>query len=114
MIKAAVVAVPLEDQEDLAGFFDVEDGPAESAIYREQGQGPGIPVAVIPSQPDETFVIQGQPLVREINRIRVMVSEVPNLAKGDTFTWDGVFYRVSGEPRRDDVRGTWVAGLTVG
>lgn len=104
----------IEDAADLEGFFDIEDGFAVPAIYRAQGQGAGKTVPVVLASPDEITSVASLDFVTGTTVARLMVKDAPSLAAGDTFTIEGVFYRVGGAPRRGTDRSVWTAGLVEG
>ncbi|OKH89216.1 hypothetical protein [Thalassospira sp. TSL5-1] len=90
-----------EDAEDIAGFFDSDDGFAVIAIYREGGTGDGVPLAVIPSRPDETVSIFDRKTSSRRNRFLIPKANVPNLKAGDTLEINGEILTVQGVPSLD-------------
>ena len=96
-----------EDTEDLAGFFDTEDGFALSATYRAGGAGGGTVIPVLPSRPDRGVSLFGQETVSATGGFLIRVSDVAAPAAGDTIEVDGKTYTVQGEPLRDKPRALW-------
>jgi hypothetical protein len=90
-----------EDADDLAGFFDPDDGFAVMAIYREGGTGDGVPLAVIPSRPDETVSIFGQETSSRRNRFLIKKNNAPTMKSGDTLEISGEVLTVQGVPSLD-------------
>lgn len=96
-----------EDAEDIAGFFDTEDGFALSATYRVGGAGGGTVIPVLPSRPDRGVSLFGQETVSSTGGFVIRVSDVAAPAAGDTLEISGVTYTVQGEPVRDETRVLW-------
>jgi hypothetical protein len=90
-----------EDAEDLAGFFDPDDGFAVMAIYRDGGTGVGVSVAIVPSRPDETVSIFGQDTSSRRNRFLIKKADVANIKSGDTLEIGGDVLTVQGVPSLD-------------
>lgn len=84
------------------------------ALYRAGGAGAGVAVRVMRSAPDELTNFSGQRFVVETVMIDVRVSDVSDLASGDTFDIDGEVFVVQGAPRRDEDRLTWRAEARAG
>ena len=97
-----------EDVEDLAGFFDTEDGFALSATYRAGGAGGSTRITVLPSRPDRGVSLFGQEVVSATGGFLIRVSDVAAPAAGDTIEVGGTtYYTVQGEPLRHETRALW-------
>lgn len=96
-----------EDADDLAAFFDAEDGFAVMATYRAGGTGGGTGIPVLPTRPDRSASLFGQPSAHPSGGFLIRVSDAPALASGDTLVIAGVTYTVQGVPLRDDTRAIW-------
>lgn len=85
----------------------------EDAVYRAKGQGPGVTIRVIRSQPDEHAVIFGQALRITTVVLSVLVADAPDLAQADAF--DLTDRRVLVIDRKLDAEGTsWMAACRNG
>lgn len=82
---------------------------ARAAIWRAGGTGQGIPVRVVTRRPDSIAEFGATRLAVETTIFDLRVSEVPDLAEGDTLDLDGETFVVQGEPRRDAARLVWTA-----
>lgn len=82
---------------------------ARGAIWRAGGTGPGIPVRVVMRRPDSVAEFGATRLAVETTVFDLRVSEVPELAPGDTLELDGETFVVQGSPRRDAGRLVWTA-----
>lgn len=80
---------------------------AEAALWRAGGLGIGVPVRIFRAAPDEEVRWRETRLLSQAVVIEVRVSEVPVLAKGDTFEAVGSVYEIMGDPRRDDLGLSW-------
>lgn len=88
-------------------------GPmAQDAVYAPGGGTPRDgTVRVIPSSPDVATTVYEVSAISATVAVQVRVSDVAALAPGDTLTLeDGGVLRISGKPRRDATRLTWLAG----
>jgi hypothetical protein len=97
----------LEDAEDLASFFDAEDGLASLAIYRSGGAGEGYTLPVLPYLPDRTSSVFDVQITSGTSGFTVQVKDVQSPKAGDTLEVDGKIYTVKGVPRRDGTRKIW-------
>lgn len=86
---------------------------ARDAVYREEGVGPGVPVRVIPTRPDEMTEFNTGRFVRDTLRLDVRVDDAPRLAAGDTFELNGELLEVQGAPWRDEQRLVWRCSASV-
>lgn len=77
------------------------------ALWRAGGSGDGVPVRVIRSAPDDVVEWRESRARTRTVFIDVRVSQVPNLAKDDTFEIGGVVFAVTGAPQRDSERLVW-------
>lgn len=84
---------------------------ALDAVWKAGGAGSGVTVRVVLSTPDEAMEWRETRIVAGAVILDVRMSEIPTLAKGDTFTVAArsATYVVSGDPRRDDLHLTWRA-----
>jgi hypothetical protein len=82
---------------------------ARAAIWRAGGVGDGVPVRIITRRPDSIAEFGATRLAVETTLFDLRVSEVPDLAEGDTLDLDGEMFVVQGEPRRDAARLVWTA-----
>lgn len=82
-----------------------------SAVYRSGGDplDPGLPVRVIKRAPDRFANFGEGRFVTESVMIDVQISEVAELAEGDTLEIAGTSYEVRGKPVRDSERLIWAA-----
>ncbi|MDJ0685395.1 MAG: hypothetical protein QNJ84_11890 [Alphaproteobacteria bacterium] len=97
----------VEDAEDIAAFFDVEDGFARSALYRPGGVGDGFVIPVLPSRPDRTATLFGQETLSDTGAFLIRVSDAAAPAAGDTLEVDGTVFTIQGEPARDEEQAVW-------
>ena len=82
---------------------------AHDALWRAGGVFEPTPVRVIPRAPDED-VRWGEARARVPTQVfQLRISEVPELADGDTLEVEGVFWRIKGQPQRDAPRLVWTA-----
>jgi len=88
-------------------FADLHIG--KDALYREGGADPGRPVRVIWRAPDRVVNWGEGRFVTETLFLDVRVSEVPDLAAGDTFEINDEQFEVRSEPVRDSERLCWAA-----
>lgn len=79
------------------------------AGWRAGGAGDPVPVRVIMRKPDEEVSFNRARIVVGTVWIDVRMSEVPVLAKGDTFQILGATYTVNGDPKQDDLAMNWRA-----
>lgn len=96
----------VEDDDDLAGFFDPDEFGV-AAIYRAGGAGGGVPVVLLPSRPDRAVALFGSTGLVATSVFLARVSEIPAPAAGDTLEIGGVLHAITGDPVRDDGRGLW-------
>ena len=96
-----------EDADDIAGFFDTEDGFALSATYRAGGAGSGTVIPMLPFRPDRGVSLFGQETVSATGGFLIRVFDVAAPAAGDTIEVDGTTYTVQGAPLRDETRALW-------
>lgn len=82
---------------------------ARNAVWRGGGVGDGIPVRVVTRRPDSVAEFEATRVAVETAVFDLRVSEVPELAEGDTLDLDGETFIVQGEPRRDAARLVWTA-----
>lgn len=82
---------------------------ARTAVWRAGGTGPGMPVRVISRRPDSVAEFGAIRLAVETTVFDLRISEVPDLAEGDTLEVNGETFVVQGEPRRDAARLVWTA-----
>lgn len=82
---------------------------AKDALYRAAGGGAGVPVRVIFRAPDRIANWNEGRFVTDTIFIDVRVSDVPELAPGDTFEIGGELFEVRSEPVRDRERLCWAA-----
>lgn len=79
------------------------------AIYRAGGAGDPVLARVIRRAPDRLVNFTEGRFVAETVILDVRVSQVPELARGDTLEIAGVVYEVRSEPVRDSERLIWSA-----
>ncbi len=79
------------------------------ALYRAGGAGAGMLVRVIRRAPDRMANFGEGRFVTESVLIDLRVSEVPDLAEGDTLEIDAVLYEIRSKPLRDSERLIWAA-----
>lgn len=79
------------------------------AIWRQGGTGPGVAVRVIRRSPDEVLRFGDGRFVTATEVLLVRVADVPDLARGDTFTLGAEVLAVQAEPVRDARRLIWTA-----
>lgn len=89
---------------------DVFDELAIDALYKSGGAGAGVTVRVRSGNPDLLIPVSGLNVVGASTILRVRVSQVLVVAKGDVFVIGAVDHKVIGEPRRDNGRRLWIAG----
>lgn len=77
------------------------------AIYRAGGVGAGVPVTVIESRADAEAGYGQSRVIAETGVFDVRASEVAAPAEGDTITFAGRTYVVTGDPVTDDARLVW-------
>lgn len=99
---------------DRAAMFDAADGFAVTATYRAGGAGSGSSAAVMLGQADQALEPFGRAVVSQATLLRVLVTDAPSLAAGDTFTIGGTVYTVQGKPQRDGTRTIWSAEAVEG
>ena len=80
---------------------------ARTAVWRAGGTGPGVPVRVITRRPDSIAEFGATRLAVETTIFYLRVSEVTDLAEGDTLELDGETFVIQGTPRRDAARLVW-------
>ncbi len=97
----------VEDAEDIAAFFDADDGFARVAIYRVGGEGDGAAIPVLLSRPDRSVSLFGQETLSEGGGFLIRVSDVASPAAGDTLEVEGAVYTVQGAPARYDEQVLW-------
>ncbi|MGY6704720.1 head-tail joining protein [Roseinatronobacter sp.] len=83
------------------------------ALYRAGGTGDGVPVRVILRTPDRIANFGDGRFVTDSVLIDLRISEVAELARGDTFEVDGTLYEIRSEPVRDAARLIWAAEARV-
>ena len=98
--------MPVEDDADIAGFFDAGDFGVV-ATWQAGGTGSPVSVTVILEAPDALASIATVPEVAPDARIRLPVSAVANIAAGDRFTIGAASYEVLA-PMQDTARVTWM------
>ncbi|MCB1377995.1 MAG: hypothetical protein KDK89_06465 [Alphaproteobacteria bacterium] len=81
----------------------------QDAIWRAGGVGAGVTVRIVFRAPDAVANFGGGRFVAQSRFIDVRLSEVPNLATGDTFEIGSATYAVLGEPLADDDNLIWSA-----
>ncbi len=96
-----------EDADDIAGFFDTEDGFALPATYRVGGVGGGMVVHVLSFRPDRGVALFGQKTVSETGEFLIRVCDVALPTAGDTIEAIGTIYTVQGEPLCNETRTLW-------
>lgn len=79
------------------------------ALWRARNLGAGIPVRVQFSAPDREIGWRQTQIVVGSVMIEVRLSQVSELARGDTFEIGAALYVVTGDPQRDDLHLTWRA-----
>lgn len=82
---------------------------ARSAVWRAGGAGDGRNIRVVVRRPDSVVEFGATRLAVEPTVFDLRVSEVPDLAEGDTLELDGEIFIVQGTPRRDAARLVWTA-----
>lgn len=75
--------------------------------YREDGIAPGITVRHIRRTPDAELNFSQARVLTETVVFNVMTSQVAKPKPGDVFVSGTEFYRVTGQPVRDELRLTW-------
>jgi hypothetical protein len=97
-----------------ASAFDAADAIVFStfgvpAIYKAAGTGPDTAVTVVRETPTADSVGFGVTLRAGVQLVHVRVSEVADLASGDTFTIGADVLTVQGAPARDGQGLKWTA-----
>lgn len=82
---------------------------AIDALHRAGGAGAGVPVRVMKRAPDRLANFGEGRFVTDVVLLDVQLSEVPDLAPGDTFEIGGEIFEVRSEPVRDSERLVWAA-----
>lgn len=80
---------------------------AVDALYRAGGEGSGALIRVIRKAPDQLANFGDSRFVTDTLSIDLRISEVPNLATGDTLEIEGEIFEVRSEPVRDRERLVW-------
>lgn len=80
------------------------------ALYKAGGTGAGIAVRLRLQNPDLLIQVSGLDVIGATTVVRVRISEIAQVSKGDVFVIDGKEHRVVGTPKRDDGRRLWIAG----
>jgi len=83
------------------------------AVYRAGGAGAGQPVRVIRRAPDRLANFGEGRFVTESVLLDLRISDVAELAEGDTLEIEGVFYEIRSKPLRDSERLIWAAEARV-
>lgn len=83
------------------------------ALYRAGGSGDGVPVRVIRRAPDRFGNFGEGRFVAEAVLIDVRISDVAQLARGDTFEIGAELFEVRSDPVRDSERLIWAAEARV-
>jgi predicted lysophospholipase L1 biosynthesis ABC-type transport system permease subunit len=92
------------------GLDAMFEAAGDEAIYTQVGSVSGIPVRLMLSRPDEEFSI-GKLEARVATIVaEARIAEIPDLAKGDTFTIGDETFRVKGRDR-DALRLLWTIDL---
>jgi hypothetical protein len=81
-----------------------------AAVYFPKAGGPGVPIRVIRSQPDETVTFGRGRVIESTNVFQIQIVDVPNLAVGDRLTIGVDSFEIAGEPLRDVEGLAWTAG----
>lgn len=96
-----------------AAAIHADPNIGEDALYRARGQGPGKPIRVVRSQPDEQAVVFGKAIRTPTLTLRVLCADAPELAQSDAF--DLVDRRVLAIDRKLDDEGTsWIVACRDG
>ena len=77
---------------------------ARAAIWRAGRIGVGVPVRIVARRPDSVAEFGATRLAVETTLFDLRVSEVPDLAEGDTLDLAGETFVIQGTPRRDAAR----------
>lgn len=72
--------------------------------WHRDGTGNVTQVRVIMRNPDEVGIFNDGRFVTDTTILEVRLSEIPNMAPGDTVQIDGDIYEIRSEPRRDAQR----------
>jgi hypothetical protein len=80
---------------------------ARDAVYRPAGAGDGIPVRVMPRQPDRIEGFGETRLASSTTMLDLRVSEVAEPEAGDTIELDGRMVVVQGTPLLDALGLVW-------
>lgn len=86
---------------------------AHAALYRAGGSGAAVEVRVIKRAPDRIGNFGEGRFVADAVLIDVQISEVPELARGDTFEIGAEVFEVRSDPVRDSERLIWAAEARV-
>ena len=80
-----------------------------AATYRAGGTGTPTAITIVRDQGTTDATGFGVAVRADGQRIHVRVSDLPNLAKGDTFTIGAELLTVQGEPAKDAQASMWTA-----
>lgn len=72
--------------------------------WHRDGTGNVTQVRLIMRNPDEVGIFNDGRFVTDSTILEVRLSEIPNMAPGDTVQIDGDIYEIRSEPRRDAQR----------